>query len=293
MFNKRKITFIILLIFFNIFVLSNVLFPQDVDNNQENVQQETNTSKYRFNYFTIGGSLYYFDYVERGDNDEYLDSEKNTLLGFDIRFQVKIKPVVLSLLFEIAKHYTNYDGFYQDGTPVKQYTNNVFFRGELNVGYCFNLYENEIYLIPFIGYGYRYWKREIGGYQREDYWWHYFPIGIKTRFKISNNFYIGLDVSIRIMFAGKIKIFLKVFDSSTDEPTLDLGNKLIFRLEIPFEYYFTKTIGVLAVFWYNYSAIGKSNVYGPFDFQGSPILIWEPKSKTHQYGVTLALAIYF
>jgi hypothetical protein len=259
----------------------------------------------RDRYVSFGPTLHYYDYVERDDNNEYLDSERNVeagggfrfpMIGINARVLYTFEPkIFIYANFELTYFNTQYDGYLMPWKiPFKTQTNNLFLRLELNAGYTFQV--TPIFSIsPYIGFGLRFWSRDItstAGYL-EHYSWFYFPIGFKLTVEIGNSLSVGLDASVRIMFGGRLKAFFIDAGHYNADMRVDLPGKTLYRIEIPVHIYFSHKYGMSVIPWYHYSAIGKSEIDQNFFNQTGGVSAWEPKSKTHQFGINLNFTIYF
>jgi hypothetical protein len=165
----------------------------------------------------------------------------------------------------------------------------MFLRFEWHVGYTFDSGEKS-FLSPYVGWGYRYWKRGLGGPSPYDekYTWQYIPVGIRADFELNDRWNMGANVAARLMFGGKMRV-----DSSTGNFKVDLGNKTGWFAELPIRYKFSTAWSFVGRPWYEYSEIGKSDeVY--FIYAGSLIsAAYEPASTTHQYGINIGLVYSF
>jgi hypothetical protein len=254
------------------------------------------TELHRPHNVDFGFMSYHFDYEE--DVPSPLKSkEEGWLPGFYLGYTYKKKDDPYTRLFmEYTNADTDYDGTTQppEAMPIVDTTDNVFFRLEWDVGYAFDSGEKSS-LTPYIGYGYRYWKRGLGGPSPfdEEYTWHYFPVGIRADFELSGKWNIGANVAMRFMFGGKMRAFLSQIDSSASDFKVDLGDTTGWFAEIPVRYRFSDAWSCVGTPWYEYSEIGKSNqvyVISP----GNSLRLWhEPASTTHQYGINVGLAYSF
>ncbi len=254
---------------------------------------------FRTDFFSAGLSFYSFDYSETynhgGTKTDDYSQELGLIIGLNLRAQYEFKfHFFLAGNFELAYFPTTYSGKTTSLERYESATNNFFSLSEIKAGYAFYP-GNTIRIALFTGAGYRYWLRwlnpDINGY-REDYSWLHVIAGIKADFKITNNLIIGIEFQLKIMVYSRIFIYL----TQSNDPQFDideefnLGNKTNFRVEIPIEYYLSKNFGLTIIFWYNYSAIGKSD-FSDHYYPG--IDIHEPESRTHQAGIHANFIIYF
>lgn len=236
------------------------------------------------------------------DYKEELDAPlKSTEEGWVPHFSVgytyhgEDNPTYANISFRYGTASTDYDGTLQDGTPAKGKTDNSFYNFEVKFGYIMGRgYGNQTEIIPYAGVGYHRWERNLGGDSpyNEEYTWFYFPIGVKLDYKASSQFTIGLDLSARIMFNGAMNVKFPVAGYSS--PTLDLGNRIGFRVEVPMDYRFHPQISLGLTPWYQYTPIGRSEAEPVLDPDGATVMtIQEPDSKTHEYGADVSVRFWF
>jgi tetratricopeptide (TPR) repeat protein len=189
---------------------------------------------------------------------------------------------------------TDYDGAIQPtNEPLASTTRDELRKFQIEIGYTFknNL---PVSITPYIGYGYRYWKRAlqdgVGGRGTpvkgftEDYSWSYIPLGLKIRYETQDRLSFGLNAAVNIMFNGKMTAYLSEAGPAYPDPELSLGNKIGYLLELPVTCSFTLNWAATLTPWYEYSAIGRSDVVSG---------VLEPASRTHQYGVRVGVEYIF
>jgi len=240
-----------------------------------------------------------FDYQE-----EFAPPGKSTengwLFGMALRYTFKGGtdiPLYARLQFDFSPSGTEYGGTETDdfGRTVDftQNTQNWFSKTELDAGFVFhNVGNSSLDIVPYVGYGYRVWTRELASHDnlqgyREDYSCSFLPVGVKGEVAIGRRWSVGLDVAMHIMLAGSIFIDLPAYK----RPTLTLGNRMGWYAALPVEYAISSSWGASGSFWYEYSAIDKSNE-SPHVVNGAQeVWIYEPPSRTQQFG--FALAAYY
>lgn len=184
---------------------------------------------------------------------------------------------------------TDYDGSTQGGTPVTGTTQNDFARLEVNLGYTFK--ENlPLSITPYIGLGYRYWKRDIG--YNEFYSWWYLPLGVKVLYPVNPKWSVGLNASVNFMFEGQMTVSFK--SDQLQNATVTLGDRPGALVELPISWKPFPQWAFTVTPWYEYSEIGKSNVAPLYFYDGTLYTgIYEPTSRTNQYGVRLSTEYLF
>ncbi len=231
----------------------------------------------------LGFTYFYFDYKEDLPPG-FKSTETGWLPGVYGSYEYSKKSDVYAKLFaSYAAADITFDGTRQDGVPITfSDSRQRFFKFEGNIGY--NLPAGDrASLIPFTGYGYRYWER---GQTRttpsfsevqEDYSWSYIPVGIRLDYTATDKLSLGLAAQANFMFNGKMRI--PAYDAD-----FDLGNKVGFYVEAPIRYHLTYNWFLSLTPWYEYSQIGQSNVV---------IGLYEPSSRTHWYGFNVGAGYSF
>jgi len=248
---------------------------------------------------SIGLNLY--DYKE-----EWTPPDKSTENGwlFGVAMQYSVKggsevPLFGRISFDFSPSGTEYGSNVVDNNGrSRDFTGNSkdwFSRFEIDGGYIlYKLVSPSIDVMPYTGYGYRFWRREIAsaegmlGYT-EDYSWSYLPIGVRGDYAIDRNWTVGLDVALRIMVSGSIHIGLEMFKN----PTLALGNRLGFYAGVPVEYRIAPGWALGASVWYEYSGIDESEYSEKVIVGNQYRQIYEPASRTHQFGFAVKGNISF
>lgn len=153
-------------------------------------------------------------------------------------------------------------------------------------------------LYGFSGLGYHFWGRGktqvINGALsiREDYSWLYLPLGVKLN-QDMGSFFLGANALGRIPFLGRMTVRFSEVDSDLQNGTVNLGSKPGARLELPAGYNLSRVASLTLTPFYEYSAIGESNVeeirWADGTSTGSAFL--EPASTTYQYGAAAGLRL--
>jgi tetratricopeptide (TPR) repeat protein len=190
----------------------------------------------------------------------------------------------------VAVDDTDYDGSTMGGVPLKGTTRNDFARLEMNTGYS---YKGDLpfSITPYAGVGYRYWKRDIG--YNEFYSWWYLPVGVKILYPVAERFSVGLNASVNFMFDGLMTISYK--DDTVANTTVRLGDRLGYLVELPVSWRPRAHWAFTVTPWYEYSEIGESP-WEPFyyaDGTYTGLVVREPSSRTHVYGVRLSTEYLF
>jgi tetratricopeptide (TPR) repeat protein len=190
----------------------------------------------------------------------------------------------------VADDDTDYDGSTMGGVPLKDTTRNDFARLEVNAGYTYR--ENLSFSItPYVGLGYRYWKRDIG--YNETYSWWYLPLGVKTLYPVTPKWSVGLNASVNFMFDGRMTISSK--NDILANTTVHLGNRPGYLVELPVSWRPRVNWAFTVTPWYEYSEIGESPWERLYYTDGSytGFVVREPSSRTNQYGIRLSTEYLF
>lgn len=242
-----------------------------------------------------------FDYQESWPPPDK-STESGWLFGVAVRYTYEggsDLPLWGRAQFDFSPSGTEYGSNETDqfgrSTDFTQNSQDWFSRLEFDAGWVFHKIGGSLIdLIPYTGYGYRFWRREISthntlqGY-REDYSWSYLPLGLRGELAIDRHWSIGLDVAMRIMVSGQIFIALPQYNS----PTLTLGNRPSWHIAIPVEYASASSWGAGLTLWYEYSAIDRSNNSPNVIIGRQYHNIYEPASGTHQFGLAFTGTYHF
>lgn len=147
----------------------------------------------------------------------------------------------------------------------------------------------------YIGYGYRVWNRFLSGTPgyRELYSWFYMPIGVRYIFGQETSFSYGVDLSVRPTNGGTISVITSETYTGGQDTTMNLTPKTGYRLGVPIRWHWD-TLSVQATPSFEHSEIGQSNTAANATLNtNSGNLIYEPNSKTDQFGLELMLGIAF
>ncbi len=261
----------------------------------------TGSFENRHNSLQFGLMYYYYDYKETLTPPEK-STESGWLPGIYLGYEYKKPSDIYTKLYgHIAGGDLTYDGATQPGNvPLSFDHSHFFFKFEGNIGYTVPL-SDKFLLIPYTGYGYRYWRRGESEYvksvfipsigvvrihdTKEIYTWSYVPIGLKIDYMINDKWSIGGTAAVHFMFGGEMTAYESEWNPSGSDLKFNLGNEPGYYFEIPIIYRFDKNWSMVGKFWYEYSEIGKSNVLAGGEY--------EPASKTHQYGVNFGVSYLF
>ena len=159
----------------------------------------------------IGPVISEFDYEE----PSYM-TEKGRLQGVMARYEFRDeRGGMFQAEVQAERGALDYDGAFQDGTPLETDTNDYLI--ELRVLGGLGCFMADRYLFtPFLGLGHRYWNDEIeglGGYEREISYW-YIPLGIQTLASLSSGVTLGFHAEYDLFVEGKVTSHLNQADQS-------------------------------------------------------------------------------
>jgi len=251
--------------------------------------------------FDFGFNYRYFDYKE-DLNLPQKSTENGWLPGVYFNFAFQKKSIIYTKVHvDFAAADIDYDGSTQSGRPVTFSDQKTrLFKFEWDVGYPIPIGKN-FTLTPYVGYGFHYWQRGESRYIasanayfiKEEYLWHYIPVGITAHYDITDKLAIGGTASANFMFSGKMKAYASEVVSGVGDFDFTLGNKVGFYAELPVTFRFTKNWAMVLTPWYEYSEFGQSDTVN-VTYAGTIIgYAYEPASKTHQYGANLGANFSF
>lgn len=278
--NFKRPLYIFILLFFSFPITSFAeknLPPSHLNNNKSEAS------------FYLGLSSTYFDYKETLP-PPLKSTEKGFIYGtiFGVTYNKNKLHIDGKLHFGMGN--TKYDGTTQAGVPLKDTTYNTILGFDFHIGKRISI-ENSLILIPYTGYGYYQWNRDLGFL--EVYSWFNLPLGLKVEKTFNDQFKATLDVSYRKMYFGKIKVYLSDINKGYNDPDADLGNKGGIYINLPLEYKLSKDMSFITSAYYESSSIGQSETF-TIKFNGVPTgRGYEPASKTKKAGLSLLLKMNF
>ncbi len=183
---------------------------------------------------------------------------------------------------------------YKNSGTIDDIDNSIFeFRGL--GGYDFRMSETSI-LTPYIGFGYRYLKDDVGGmtsstgalgYERESKY-YYSPIGIETITKLDNGWSLGLTVEYDYFWKGIQKSHLSDVDASISDMENDQNDGYGLRGSIKLQKKSEKIDFIIEPF-IKYWDIEKSEV-SAITVAGSIWGYgWEPENNSTEFGIKFAV----
>jgi len=290
---------------------------------------------------TIGGSLMFsplFSYSEQIDMEEIRASAgsvpvtgiaKSDEYGWSggymlrYRFSPRPKPVFLDLNLQyLSGRYQTYDGSVRQLVfdtisgdesldtikylPLKGRKSNYFYKATLLAGYRFS--GKRLYIEPVFGYEYRYWIRHLTTILREDYRWHYVPIGMSCGVAFNSVFTLSVEPKLKVMVQGNMDLILDASKDSTIERyesnPVRLGKKNGFETALALSFNVNKFLQFQCKPVFEYYEFGKSNIDTLYTYYPRPsagesapepgrVPYYEPASKTFWFTLQFFLHLSF
>ena len=234
----------------------------------------------------LGYQLMHFKYEEPG-----LMKETGFMHGLFLRHTIHTdSELMLRGEMELSFGSLDYDGQYQDGTPITRETDDYLYamRGVLGKDFLVNDYA----VTPFIGLGYRYWNdtiRGAGGYEREISQW-YAPLGVEVA-RVAGDWRVAVRGEYDLFLGGTVKSHLDqaVAGLNTVTNNQDFGKGYGLRASLSAERSMDGgwTLGFEPfVRWWDIKKSDTSTV----TFLGQPVAYgWEPKNETLASGLRVYL----
>ncbi len=222
------------------------------------------------------------------------------MTGLHFSPTLQMKNFLFRVSLNMTEGKTTYDGTFSNGDPITYHSPNNFqsivgdvaFQSEI-VGF------SDLHLIPYVGFGYRHWNRGEANVEtsystrKVEYSWLLLPVGLRSKYKISNRFTFGIDFSARIQLSGKFKSNYSGISPHYNDPEADLGKRISWLLQIPMQLKVHDRWFFSLAPWFEYFNIGRSN--GVDLYSGDLIIkrIFEPDSKMLKYGFYSGVGFMF
>ncbi|RLA84571.1 MAG: hypothetical protein DRG78_01045 [Epsilonproteobacteria bacterium] len=241
----------------------------------------------------VGFGFLNMNYVETGQDGEFLNSEKSgftKINGFNLVYKDTIGKLdsedmsiySLSIGFRKLSGESDYDGYLQDSngnkvSPHQSTTTNEITETKLKLEHTF--YSSSFDYSFFTSLANREWTRDMEkpyGY-KEIYSWDYVEVGSKGIY-YNGHWEFGLEATVQKAMNPTMKAYLsKVL-------TFDLGTTMGYNFKIPVGYNIDKKLKIELEYEYDMWEIGKSNVVEGY---------YEPDSTTKNKIINLNIAYKF
>jgi hypothetical protein len=192
---------------------------------------------------------------------------------------------------------TQYEGTDQQGKhAVSGTTPSQFLEVEAELATPALEVRNRLEARAYAGAGYHYWRRGDqatgSGAYREDYQWPLAIAGALIQTHPFSRLGVDLDMSARWQVMGTMKVFLSEIDGELRDATVDLGNRLGFKAQLPMSYEVFRQTSLVFSPWVEFSSIGQSDpvTVSAVDGSSTGMALREPSSRTIQYGSLLGVS---
>ena len=237
--------------------------------------------------FTLSAGVSYFEYEE-----ESLDvTIEGPLYGIaaDYAFHDPASGWMFGAAAEVDFGSTDYDGSFQNGTPVKEDSDDLILDLRGLAGYDFEPGPDWA-LTPFVGLGWRYWYNDVegpGSYTREVSYW-YLPVGLQVTARLAGGWRLRLTAEGDVLLAGWVDSELSDVDPGFNDTTneTDLGDGWGARVSLQLRHgHF------LVEPFFHYWDVDESDT-DVLTYYGSPtgFVVFEPENTTTVYGLRVGFA---
>ena len=163
-------------------------------------------------FFTLGTEVSYIKYEEPGSISM---QEKGMMYGIAGSYAYHDKRMVVKLEGKFSYGQVDYDGAYQDGTPLTESGISDYML-ELRWLLGYDFVAKAVTITPNLGVGYRYLQdnsqdKSDAGYQRESNY-IYIPIGIGTVANLGNGWSLGTNIEYDLFLWGRQISYLNFID---------------------------------------------------------------------------------
>jgi Autotransporter beta-domain len=232
--------------------------------------------------FTLGPSALSFHYKEFPDDERLRNREDGLLPGVSAGLRFAPGSWRIRLAGSYHGGSVEYDGATSSGRPHRTDTDTDIFDFLATGGYSFAM-GGSVTLAPYIGAGYRYWRRDILPNRGvsgllEVYRWPYATVGLELGLYRTERFQGGIDVRFVRPINPKLDVDIN------PETTLDLGARTGYRVALPLRWSFGASQGILLEPYYEHQEIGESPPRNG---------ILEPSSDTDIFAVNLTWQMRF
>jgi len=250
-----------------------------------------------------------YNYTERGDQDNILDTEDSNLLGingfygsFDHKFKEETKrdsslAYYINLYTSISFGDTDYKGSLLDsGAGYGSYTattSNAFYEFQVNIKRLRQYGNYSSY--SMLGLGYKEWERELSSNQVETYYYYFFQVAFGGEINIYKDWSLGLDLTGQLAYDPKMDAD---FSSSTNQrlnENFDLGTVYTYKIATPLIIPINEQLSFSTKLEYEFTSYGKSNTINipNFPSAGDNKSYLEPKSQQKNWNLYAGLQLVF
>ena len=259
------------------------------------------------NKLELGVKTTFYNYTERNDQDEILDTEKSSLFdtgGLYASYDHKLKEfdtedgsiahyinAYASAVYGDTEYKGSILGSGQGYGSYVSTTANSFYEYQLNIKRV-QFYKNSSRYISF-GFGYKEWERELSTTQVENYHYDFAQIKVGGDTLIYDDISLGLDLGAQLAFNPEMDAD---FTSGTGlHETFNLGTTYSYLVSVPLQIPIQDELVFVARAEYEFTSIGKSDAIAVPDFpnQGDNYSFLEPKSQQKNWHFFAGLQLHF
>ncbi|MBI5889844.1 MAG: hypothetical protein HZB47_04105 [Nitrosomonadales bacterium] len=232
----------------------------------------------------IGVSAMQFKYEEFNDAGGTLDKEQGGIPGLSLKLGLRRASWELEGIASYHRGQVPYTGQTNLGVPYNTRTDETINDVSIRLGHWFG---EGLPFMPFAGIGYRRWDRNIlpntlGGLF-ESYRWDYLWAGSKFRVLQRNSTQMMLDIGLLKPLHPEMHVDLRSVYNV--EPVVEPVSKTGLRVMLTTDFSISEGTALTLEPYFEYWELGRS----PTVFAGS-VSVYEPASKTHNFGLNLRFA---
>jgi hypothetical protein len=238
----------------------------------------------------LGVTALDFDYEEFDDQDESLNREEGWLPGVNVGASIAsdrwfVEPSLLWSSGRVDYH----------SPDVDSETDEEILNLEILAGTpLFSSDRQRLSLVA--GAGHRKWQRDIRSTPAtlgldETYSWYYGLLGLRGEHEF--NAHTRIVANFQVTRTANPEIEVQFKENFADDVNLDLGEETAFKASFTLHRQLTGGASLWLSPWYERWDLGRSKVKDLYRDGDSIGTVWEPRSETHNYGISLGLQWQF
>lgn len=237
----------------------------------------------------LGATATAFDYEEFDDQGDSLDHEEGLLPGLNAGVSVENERwfVESGLLWSSGR--VDYHS-----PEVNSDTDEQILNLEIIAGTPLFVSDGDRVSVV-VGAGYRDWQRDIRSTPTlsgldETYQWYYGLLGLRGEHEVNERTRIVANMQLTRTVNPELDV---QFKANYDDVSLDLGEETAFKASLMLLRRMGRGASLWLMPWYERWDLGRSRVENLYR-DGVPAgTVWEPRSKTRNYGVSLGMRWQF
>jgi len=277
--------------------------------------------------FDFGAKTSFYNYTERDDNDQILDTEKSNL--FDIggvygSYDYKLKEIdteygsiahYLNLYASVTAGDTDYTGsLLGSNEGFGSYTSttaNTFYDYQINLKRVQFFDTSSRYIL--VGFGYKEWERELSTSQVETYKYKFIQLAVGGETRVYKDISLGIDITAQYGFNAEMDASFsggsyqekgtnKTVQSNPLNETFNLGDVYSYKVAAPLVIPIDEGLSFTTKLEYEFTSYGKSEIvtvpnYYQAGFtptgQGTSQSFYEPASQQKNWHLYAGLQLLF